>query len=110
MGECPVRVPQPLDAILSTATFHWIADHQALFEQLRGVLLPGGRLVRARLGGTDCRQWDTLRGPEADSERPVSWADGTSLRLAPLRGLVAEGSEHFRRADEKGAAPRSRLP
>jgi trans-aconitate 2-methyltransferase len=40
----------PVDAILSTATFHWIADHDALFARLREVLKPGGRLV-AQCGG-----------------------------------------------------------
>jgi trans-aconitate 2-methyltransferase len=38
------------DAILSTATFHWIADHDALFASLRGALRAGGRLV-AQCGG-----------------------------------------------------------
>lgn len=40
----------PVDAILSTATFHWIADHTALFARLRAVLGDGGRLV-AQCGG-----------------------------------------------------------
>jgi trans-aconitate 2-methyltransferase len=39
------------DAILSTATFHWIADHDALFAALRRALRDGGRLV-AQCGGT----------------------------------------------------------
>jgi trans-aconitate 2-methyltransferase len=38
------------DAILSTATFHWIADHDALFRNLAAVMRPGGRLV-AQCGG-----------------------------------------------------------
>lgn len=38
------------DAILSTATFHWIADHRALFARLRAALRDGGRLV-AQCGG-----------------------------------------------------------
>jgi trans-aconitate 2-methyltransferase len=38
------------DAILSTATFHWIADHDALFGRLRAHLRPGGLLV-AQCGG-----------------------------------------------------------
>ena len=38
------------DAILSTATFHWIADHAALFARLRGALRDGGLLV-AQCGG-----------------------------------------------------------
>ncbi|HEX5853145.1 MAG TPA: methyltransferase domain-containing protein [Solirubrobacteraceae bacterium] len=39
-----------VDAILSTATFHWLADHERLFARLRGVLRPGGQLV-AQCGG-----------------------------------------------------------
>jgi trans-aconitate 2-methyltransferase len=41
---------EPADAILSTATFHWIADHDALFETLALALRPGGQLV-AQCGG-----------------------------------------------------------
>jgi trans-aconitate 2-methyltransferase len=38
------------DAILSTATFHWIAEHDALFARLHAHLRPGGLLV-AQCGG-----------------------------------------------------------
>lgn len=38
------------DAIFSTATFHWIHDHAALFRSLVTALKPGGRLV-AQCGG-----------------------------------------------------------
>ena len=41
---------EPVDAILSTATFHWVPDHDALFRNLAEVLRPGGRLV-AQCGG-----------------------------------------------------------
>jgi trans-aconitate 2-methyltransferase len=41
---------QALDAIVSTATFHWIADHDLLFHRLHAALRPGGRLV-AQCGG-----------------------------------------------------------
>ena len=46
----PLPLNEPVDAILSTATFHWIADHDALFANLAAVLRPGGRLV-AQCGG-----------------------------------------------------------
>jgi len=39
-----------VDAILSTATFHWVPDHDRLFRNLATVLRPGGRLV-AQCGG-----------------------------------------------------------
>jgi trans-aconitate 2-methyltransferase len=45
-----LELEAPVDAILSTATFHWIADHDRLFERLFAVLAPGGRLV-AQCGG-----------------------------------------------------------
>jgi trans-aconitate 2-methyltransferase len=45
-----LELPEPVDLVFSTATFHWIGDHDRLFRQLRGVLKPGGRLV-AQCGG-----------------------------------------------------------
>ena len=45
-----LRLPDPVDAVLSTATFHWIRDHERLFTRLHDVLRPGGRLV-AQCGG-----------------------------------------------------------
>ena len=48
LGE-PLPIEQ-VDAILSTATFHWVPDHDALFANLAAVLKPGGWLV-AQCGG-----------------------------------------------------------
>jgi trans-aconitate 2-methyltransferase len=45
-----LRLPEPVDAIFSNATFHWIGDHEALFAALHRALEPGGRLV-AQCGG-----------------------------------------------------------
>jgi Trans-aconitate methyltransferase len=50
MDLIDLEMEEPLDAILSTATFHWIADHERLFSRLRATLRPGGRLV-AQCGG-----------------------------------------------------------
>ena len=43
-------IPGGVDAIFSSATFHWIADHETLFARLRATLGEGGRLV-AQCGG-----------------------------------------------------------
>ena len=43
-------IAEPVDAILSTATFHWIHDHAALFRHLAAVARPGAPLV-AQYGG-----------------------------------------------------------
>jgi trans-aconitate 2-methyltransferase len=45
-----LELDEPVDAILSTATFHWIADHDSLFGRLRAALRGSGRLV-AQCGG-----------------------------------------------------------
>jgi trans-aconitate 2-methyltransferase len=45
-----LEVAAPVDLIFSTATFHWILDHERLFGRLRQALRPGGRLV-AQCGG-----------------------------------------------------------
>ena len=46
----PLPLDRKVDAILSTATFHWVLDHDALFANLAAVLEPGCRLV-AQCGG-----------------------------------------------------------
>lgn len=46
----PLPLAEPVDAILSTATFHWIPDHDRLFGHLAGALRPGGGLA-AQCGG-----------------------------------------------------------
>jgi trans-aconitate 2-methyltransferase len=46
----PLPLEGKVDAVLSTATFHWVLDHDALFANLATVLEPGGWLV-AQCGG-----------------------------------------------------------
>jgi trans-aconitate 2-methyltransferase len=45
-----LALPEPVDAIVSTATFHWILDHDALFARMRGLLRADGQFV-AQCGG-----------------------------------------------------------
>ena len=45
-----LELDEPVDLIVSTATFHWILDHDTLFRRLNAALRPGGRLV-AQCGG-----------------------------------------------------------
>jgi trans-aconitate 2-methyltransferase len=75
----PIPVDPPVDAILSTATFHWILDHDALFANLAAVLRPGGQLA-AQCGGA---------GNIASIQ--------TALREL---GEGFEGRKHFATADE----------
>lgn len=54
-----LELEQPVDAILSTATFHWISDHERLFARLHAALCAGGQLL-AQCGGAG--NIDVLRG------------------------------------------------
>lgn len=45
-----LELSAPVDAIVSSAVFHWIHDHDLLFRRIRAALGPGGRLV-AQCGG-----------------------------------------------------------
>ncbi|MEA2309813.1 MAG: trans-aconitate 2-methyltransferase [Thermoleophilaceae bacterium] len=45
-----LRLDEPVDAAFSNAVFHWVPDHERLFERLHDALRPGGRLV-AQCGG-----------------------------------------------------------
>jgi trans-aconitate 2-methyltransferase len=45
-----LRLDEPVDLVFSTATFHWVLDHERLFARLREALRPGGRLA-AQCGG-----------------------------------------------------------
>src|SRR4051794_40265109 len=60
MDPIPIN---PVDAILSTATFHWVPDHDRLFANLASVLKTGGQLV-AQCGG-----WGNLERVNAAAER-----------------------------------------
>jgi trans-aconitate 2-methyltransferase len=45
-----LELADPVDAIVSSAVFHWIHDHELLFARMRACLGQGGRLV-AQCGG-----------------------------------------------------------
>jgi trans-aconitate 2-methyltransferase len=45
-----LTLDEPVDAAFSNAVFHWIADHERLFQRLSAALKPGARLV-AQCGG-----------------------------------------------------------
>jgi trans-aconitate 2-methyltransferase len=50
MDLLELDLPEPVDVVFSTATFHWVLDHDRLFERIEAVLAPGGRL-HAQCGG-----------------------------------------------------------
>jgi trans-aconitate 2-methyltransferase len=92
-----------VDAIVSTATFHWVPDHEALFGNLAAVLRPGGRLA-AQFGGAGniaelvgiARSVDPAFDPVAHFETE----EATARRLEhagfrDVRTWLADESERF---------------
>jgi trans-aconitate 2-methyltransferase len=75
-----LELAEPVDAVFSTATFHWIADHESLFARLRALLCPDGRLV-AQCGGEG--NIDRLRGRARAVTRRDPYAEHFSDFRAP---------------------------
>jgi trans-aconitate 2-methyltransferase len=72
-----LSLPEPVNAVFSNATFHWIQDHDALFAALHRALSPGGRLV-AQCGGrgnidTFRATADSVAAGEPFAEHFVGW-------------------------------------
>jgi len=88
-----IDLEQAVDVIFSTATFHWIKDHPALFRALFRALKPGGRLLAQCGGGPniaaiDARAMAILRSDRyavqvGDWSGPWEFADAgtTAARL-----------------------------
>jgi trans-aconitate 2-methyltransferase len=75
---------EPVDVVFSCAVFHWITDHERLFERMYAALKPGGRLV-AQCGG---------HGNIDEVLELTGGRDGTWLYATPtdtVRRLAAAG-------------------
>ena len=99
--ECDLGLPlplaEPVDAVFSTATFHWVADHDALFRNLAAVLRPGGRLV-AQCGGAGNVASVQRVAAELCDGWPGPWtfatAEETAARLAAAGFVDVEAWLH----------------
>lgn len=65
----PLPVTAPADALLSTATFHWIHAQEALPAHLAAALRPGAQLVAQCGGESNCAS--VFAAMEAEGERPL---------------------------------------
>ena len=105
-----LELDRPVDAVLSTATFHWIADHDALFARLHGVLKPGGGSSRSAAAPGTSRT-SSRRSRRSGTRRwPAGPARGTSPRPAtPRSGSRGPGSRTSGRGCSPGpSSPRTR--
>jgi trans-aconitate 2-methyltransferase len=100
---------EPVDAVVSTATFHWVPDHDRLFANLAAVMRRGAQLV-AQCGGAG-NIANVARAASAlgiDVERDKVFADPptTEARLASA-GFV---DVHCWLTDEPTDLPPEQLP
>jgi trans-aconitate 2-methyltransferase len=81
----PLPLRQPVDAVLSTSTLHWVLDHDGLFANLASVLRPRGALV-AQCGGAGnvATMIEVARRVDPSFQRRVRFetAEATAARLA----------------------------
>jgi trans-aconitate methyltransferase len=96
-----VALARPVDLIVSTATLHWILDHDRLFANLFALLAPGGRLVAQCGGGANVARlhrraldWMAAHAPGAAFREPWFFADAgsTAHRLAAAGFVDVETS------------------
>lgn len=89
-----LNLPERVEAILSTATFHWILDHAALFARLARILKSGGQLV-AQCGG-------------AGNIAGVRAAIAVVMHTAPFQTAFADWQEPWEFAQPEITAQRLR--
>ena len=88
-----LELEQPVDAILSTATFHWIADHERLFARCTPRCAPAGGWWRSA----------GERGTSRPARAGERGARARTLRRA-LRRLAGALELRRRRADARAPA------
>jgi trans-aconitate 2-methyltransferase len=64
-----LELDEPVDAVFSNATFHWISDHGRLFQRLFACLRPGGRLEAQCGGEGNVAEWERAIVAMAGDER-----------------------------------------
>ncbi len=66
-----LELDEQVDAVFSTAVFHWITDHDALFARMRAPLRDGGRFA-AQCGGEGNIDAFRRAGEEVASREPYA--------------------------------------
>ncbi len=79
----PLPLDEPVDAIYSVATFHWILDHDRLFSNLAATLRPGGQLVFDCGGaGNVAEIMDAIASLRGDAMQPMNFRGADETRAA----------------------------
>jgi trans-aconitate 2-methyltransferase len=81
----PIPIPA-VDAILSTATFHWVPDHDRLFANLAAVLRQDGRMASQSGGAGNLRRVN-------DAVARATGIDLTATKVYPTAEVTTERLE-----------------
>jgi trans-aconitate 2-methyltransferase len=92
MDLLELDVGEPVDVIVSTAVFHWVLDHEALFARLFSALAPGGRVI-VQCGGA------------GNIARTLAATDAVAAR-EPYRAHLAGAPHEWEFADARTTARR----
>ena len=117
LARPPLPIDGQVDAILSTATFHWVLDHDALFTGLAGALRTRrAALLPVRRRGQRRRR--SSRPPATKGSRPPTastwpgsrrhadgWQRPASSRCAPGWSRAPSSSHHARTSIEYIVTP-----
>jgi trans-aconitate 2-methyltransferase len=91
-----LRLQAPVDAVISSAVFHWIVDHDRLFATLRANMKDGARLV-AQCGGAG--NIDAFRRDSMGVAAREPYAEHLATFVEPWNYASAEETEErLRRA------------
>jgi trans-aconitate 2-methyltransferase len=85
-----LELDEPVDAVFSSAVFHWVLDHDLLFRRLVAVLRPGGALAAQCGGAGNIDRLRTISDDVAASEPFAPHFDGFD---SPWNYAGAEESE-----------------
>jgi trans-aconitate 2-methyltransferase len=107
--------PLEVDAVFSTATYHWVLDHDALFACIAASLRPGGRLVaqcgaagnlaRIRERAAKVRARPEFAGAFEGFREPWHYATAEETRARLLRAGFAEAKAWTERAPTQFDSP-----
>jgi trans-aconitate 2-methyltransferase len=71
-----LELDEQVDAVFSSAVFHWVLDHDLLFKHLAAVLRPGGAIAAQCGGAGNIDRLRTICAEVAASEPFVSYFEG----------------------------------
>lgn len=106
----PLELPEPVHACISVATFHWIEDHDTLFQNIAATMAPGGQFVAecgghgnvaevdaavaATLGRDDGAVWYFADETETRDQLERAGFTDIEVRLRPDPATLEEGEQY----------------